>query len=806
MVLSMTAKIDATQNLLFDVAVGNSRRSAALVNKKLSWKDFCARAVEPVRTAETFDYFCKTSKEERDEIKDVGWYIGGLFEGLTRKKANLELRSMLVLDADHLPEDWQNIIDDGWLKDFCFLYHTTHSHSPLRPRVRIVIPLSHGVTAEEYVALGRKVAQKVGINFFDDTTYEPTRIMYWASVSDDGEYVYRLNAGALLEPTLVLSEYKDWRDVIEWALSDRELLKAQKVLAKSGSAQEDPLLKSGLIGAFCRVYSIDEAIEQFLDGVYLPSNIDGRYSYSEGSTVNGVVVYENKWVYSHHESDPCSGRLVNAFDMVRLHLFAGMDAEAKDKTPVNKLPSFLEMMRLAESKDAVKREHLLEVIDGFDGGKDDGAWLSQLEQNKHGDILPKLSNLKLILNNDKTFAGKIAFNELIQAPVCLSELPWKSTVVGFNDYSKGVAWQSADDLRLRLFFEERYKVEVSDARASDAVNAVALEHSFHPIRDWLMGLVWDGVPRVETFLHRYLGTPRTPYNDAVSRKFLCAAVARVIHPGCKFDYVMVIESHQGQRKSSFIEALSMGWFSDSVESFKGREAVEGMLGHWIIELGELTAFSRAEIENIKSFVTRKVDRVRLAYDRRPGEYPRQTIFIGTTNRDDYLKDETGNRRFWPVKSSVESIDIESLECEIEQVWAEAVHLYMEKGELLYFEDPAIEEEALGEQKKRYDSDSWEETIKAWLEKPIPKDYWSSDATQILFGEESSESEFIERDRVCLQEIWEVCFNGKVSMLNKRDENRLLRCMTQIEGWEKGANAIRFGNRYGQRRGYLRVRK
>ena len=210
----------------------------------------------------------------------------------------------------------------------CYL-NSTHKHTPEKPRLRLIIPLSHEISPDEYMAVSRKVAEEIGMELFDDTTYEPSRLMYWPSTSSDGEFIFQEIKGELLKPEDVLALYTDWKDVSSWPVSIRQRIIVQKSLKK----QENPLEKRGIIGAFNRTFTIQQAIDAFIPDVYQPSEMAGRYDYIPADSSAGVVIYDDVFAYSHHATDPACGKLMNAFDVVRIHKFGNLDEKVTEEIP-----------------------------------------------------------------------------------------------------------------------------------------------------------------------------------------------------------------------------------------------------------------------------------------------------------------------------------------------------------------------------------------------------------------------------------------------------------------------------------------
>ena len=521
------------------IAYGDSRTARKWKNNEISWEDFCKRVSTTQYTTETVEEYKKMTKARRDAIKDVGGYVAGHLKDGRRKVGHVIYRSMLTLDMDN---GMPGILDElKMLTDYRMCIYSTHKHTPDAPRLRLVIPMTREVSEDEYPAVGRKVAQEIGMDLFDDSTYEPNRLMYWPSTSSNGEYVYEVLEGELLDPDVYLAKYDDWRDISTWPVSSRE----SEVVKAAVNKVADPLSKEGIVGVFCRTYSIRDAIEKFLPDVYEPSAMEGRYDYIPADSSAGVQIIEEKFSYSHHATDPACGMLLNAFDVVRVHKFPDDDPKK----------SFNAMAEFASSDDQVKlnifAERQQEASAEFDE-EDPDAWKTQLTyQKKTAQIENTLHNLKLIMENDESMK-QIVFNQLADGMEIRDSVPWKHP-------SK--FWRDADDAQLICYVDEKYGT-FSQRNYSIAVAKVVDDRSYHPIRDFFKNLPeWDGVKRVETALVDYLGAEDTPYVRAVTRKLLCAAFVRVHNPGIKFDNMIVLNGDQGIGKSTFIAKLGGEWYS-----------------------------------------------------------------------------------------------------------------------------------------------------------------------------------------------------------------------------------------------------
>jgi putative DNA primase/helicase len=319
-----TAIYNQTKNIQpLQICFGQTTKSNRVRNISVTWEQLCKKIEVPIRTSESYDEYCSMDTGAAGRIKDVGYFIGGPSTNGKRNAKNIITRNLITLDLDHAPKDFQDKFKLG-VGEFEFCIYSTHKHSPENPRFRMLLPLSRIVSGTEYIAIARKLAQEIGIEYCDEASYVVPQAMYWPSCSKDAEYIFHVNEGEWAAPDKILALYKDWQDTSEWPISSREKNAPRAAIKKAGN----PLKKPGLIGRWCRTYSIHDVISKFLSDVYEPTDNPNRYTFIKGTTSGGATVYDDGlFLYSYHEKDTVSRTLVNAFDLVRLHKFGGLDAK-----------------------------------------------------------------------------------------------------------------------------------------------------------------------------------------------------------------------------------------------------------------------------------------------------------------------------------------------------------------------------------------------------------------------------------------------------------------------------------------------
>lgn len=377
------------------------------------------------------------------------------------------------------------------------------------------------------------------------------------------------------------------------------------------------------------------------------------------------------------------------------------------------------------------------------------GWRSRLLKSDTGKTIPCLANAITALRHAPEWDGVIAFDEFALRTVARKSPPWAGEKGG---------WTDNHDRHAAAWFQ-RNGIFVKVRDAGDAVQAVARDNVFHPVREYLDSLEWDGVRRIGGWLSLYLGAEQTHYSTAVGERFLTSAVARIYRPGVKADSLLIFEGRQGLKKSQAARVLGEPWFSDEVSDIRNKDATMQLHGVWIVELAELDALRLSDVARIKSFISRQTDHYRPPYGHRVIDVDRQCVFVGTGNRFDWHKDETGGRRFWPIRCA-EEIDIEKLRDAKDQLWAEAA-VRFRSGAPWWLETAELNRKAEREQEDRYDGDVWDALVMPWAEDRLKAGV----------------------DSVSVGEVLELCIGKSKDRWERGDQMRVGRCLVAGR-WER----------------------
>lgn len=685
-------------------------------------------------TAETASRYAEMSKEQRSEAKDRGGIVFAQLENNRRGNKYTLSKTAAVIDYDHQEAGEFARITER-VKDMGVLawIYTTHSHTEADECFRVVFPFAHPIDPEQGERANKALADMMG-GVYDTTTTEQARLFYTPTHPKDAPFENLTFAGYPIDP----SDYAT---------------PAEHAEGKRGEAKkpEDPATKAGVIGAFCRAYTVPEAIEEFLHDKYTQGSRSNRYTWAEGSGADGFVVMDGgKFGYSHHGTDPLNANgeshIYNAYDLVRVHKFNGDAMKMRDFA--NSLPSVIDELNRAAAKDFAN----------FDGADDTAAeWMAKLERGKKGEIKPTYPNISLIFRNDPDLMG------------------WHYDTFT-NQVEKENVGQITDRAHAAITvntFGLKYGMEAGRQKIKDVLDCVMYDRTKDSLKEYFDGLPeWDGTPRVENLLIKYFRCTDNEYHRHIIKMHLTAAVARAYNTEgtaedfrlTKYDHVLVFAGAQGVGKSTFIRLLCPfeNWVNDSISTIHGREGVEALIGNFLIELSELAALKKADTESIKSYITRISDKTRLAYRINAETYRRRCVFFGTTNETEFLRGLDGNRRFLvcEVKATT-APDFSDLIRERAQIWAEAKHYYL--GGFPLYLPPHLSREA-EQQQKRHNQDENElqamaEKVREYITQKIPADWaaWDNLRRRSFYtSRDPLTDESVERDYICTSEIlWEM---------------------------------------------------
>lgn len=790
----------------YSIAVGNSCETKFWSNEEVTFDELCQRLFNTKYTSETIEQYKHFNKEERNKAKDNGGFVGGKLKGTKRGVSEVLFRSMLTLDLDKAKVGFI----DKFIAESKYLscLYTTHSHTKEEPRCRVIVPLSRDVTPDEYNAIARLFASQFGIEQFDACSFRIAQLMFYPTTPKDGEFIFKKIEGEVLNPDKFLADYPMWHDISTLPLTPDELPKNN---VQRGRKKKDPTELKGVIGAFCRAYTVQEAIETYLSDVYEPTDKSNRYSLKSADSKGGLIIYDDKYAFSHHATDIACGRELNAFQLVMLHLFGSDNNDAVKK-----------MKEIARDDEHVRTQLILDNGE-FDEDEinDDSQsespivnkvkpikdWISKLSIGIDGAIENTSKNLEIILENDKNLQG-FAYNELSNRVEVIGRVPWDRP-------KDNRFWREADESQLRLYIDKKY-IEFKERNFEVAFNSIVDNRRFHPVRDYLDSLPkWDGFKRVEEVFIKFLSADDNDYTRAITKKTFAACVARAYHPGTKFDSIPVLDGAQGIGKSTLIKYLAgEEFFSDnlSLTDMNDKTAAEKIQGNWLIEIGELSGMKKADIEKVKSFVSTTDDKYRASYGRVVESHPRQCVIFATVNGDGrgYLRDITGNRRFWIVKCNQtlqKRMWDENDKNYRDQFWSEAKEIY-ESGEELYLEGNLLDI-ATDYQNEALEQDERVGIVEQYLNRLLPTNWHEMDLYKrrsFLNGDDFiCEKGTIQRTEVSNAEIWCECFGKSQSDLKSSDSYQLAAIMKQIGGWER-TSSIKKQPIYGRQKIYKKVTK
>ena len=791
----------------------------------------------------TYREYMSSDRNTQAKIKDVGGFIGGKTDGSRRINGIKIERDLLTLDID---TDKSYVLD--YIKrnfHYYGLVYSTHSHSPEKNRFRIVAPLSRTVDADEYEAVGRRIAFHVENaknesfpNLFDETTFQANRLMFLPSVSTDGEYICELinldvmaEEQNIIDVDKILDDYDDYKNIYEWYKPQRA-----DVIQIGGDVliNKNPLKAKGMVGAFNRTYTISQTIEKFLSHIYKRER-NGRYTYINGDSFGGgIVLNEDRIFYSHHGTDPANLYYRSAFDLVRIHLFSGFDNDFTPEKEIqdaffDKTDSFRKMVDFAKAipevienteKNLTLRKKIeqkaIEIESTFLANEPEvieveevsnKKWLVQLEG-----IKSKAGQLSVILANDE-FIGNLFYFDTFRDNICFKrKAHWHGT-----EFKIGQPLTDKDMAHIRVYLDSVYNI-IGERVIDDAIVVEADKDQRNGVLDWLDSLKWDGKERIEEFFPKFFKTKQNPFLRVGFKHWLVGAVSRIYQAGSPMDLVLIIKGKQGIGKSLFLKRLATPKFeiqeehlySDTKIDFnKSKDSYEQLEGVWIYEWKELAGMNMSDQESIKAFVDKTEDKFRRSYGRRNVEIKRRVAFGGTTNEKTPLRDRTGNRRFIVYDSKLEQhecyINKEDLFSEEyrDQLLAEAIVLYKSgynifkwsEEELMWWEksnEESTEENDLFGEIENYVNmkkpSAWYSMSEFEMKHYLGTyDFEHNEQTNPIF-----DGIYLEpQDKVCFKEIWTIALGRKEPTINRFHRDLITQALEKA-GFNITKRYTRFG--------------
>lgn len=747
----------------FDIVTAPKRNTFHWTPGEITWEEIIEWMQTPADKKEAGGYVLGTLVKTSVPHKKGDKACSG---GYHRTKAAIRSRGAITLDVDFPKPGFA--IDAQMLLDHAAIIHTTYSSNPSIPRYRIIVPLDRPIAPDEYPVAAGALMQLLGEEQFDPGSSEPERYMFKPSESNPGFFEFHVLDGPPASADKLLADFNQDLSTLP--------------MPKPSRFKRDPLAIDGTVGGFNRAYT---DFQELIDVYELPYERSGedRWKLAGSVAAAGMGVVTPGLVYSHHTNDPAYGETCSAFDLVRLHNFGHLDETAPPKTPINRLPSTLAMLEIATLDVRVIRELIGSDFDAeLDAAhdemtNDDHHWTTRFRLDQRtGTPLDDIHNWDLITNNDPAFKV-LYYNELSMNIEINDDLPWRP--LGGRP-----AFDGGDRSGLALYIERRYHIRPGRAYLDDLVNDKALPRRVNPVKDYLVGLKWDGTPRVETCLP---GVRPTPYSRLVARKAMVAAVARMMTPGVKWDHMLILFGPEGKGKSYWVELMAKG-FSAELGPIRDKDTLIAMQRSWIMMSDESHNMRKADFDAQKEFITRTADVFRMPYDRESLVHKRHCVIWGSTNDERFLRKQEGNRRFLIVRSD-DKVDFDLLTDEyIDQVWAEAVYLWS-KGELLYLDDS--ESEAAAEAREEFtEEDPITGLITEFLDTLVPESWDEmSPEARVLWMRNSAEGNTTAEDRparkierVCSVQLWVEALGRSRGDHRRQDLLDIGTAMKRIDGW------------------------
>jgi len=683
---------------------------------------------------------------------------------LHRRKDAVVSRWALTLDADYCSRDFRTAVELAL--PYAAVMHPTWSHSPDAPRYRLTILLDRPAAPDEYMACCSVIMDRLGTTNFDPSTDQPERYMFRPSTQQPEWYHYVVLDGP---PASVDELLAGW---------DPDL--STQPLPSPHRNKRDPYSLEGVIGAFNRAYEDWDLLIETYDLPYIKATED-RYQLAGAVAEAGMgPIPGTGFVYSHHANDPAYGQTCSAFDLVRLHRFGHLDEEAKPGTPINKLPSQVEMLKLAQADDRMMAKLAgfnFEAITDEDGAPVDD-WLRTFDRYRTGPNLgqPKdvIGNWDLLRKHDPVFT-RLYYNEMTLSPEFDDDVPWRKVTDRSRIVTSNDRWEFSD------YLERVYQLRSSKARVDAQIDGASWQRVANPVKDWLEQLVWDGTARVETCLP---GVRPTPYTRLVARKVMVAAVARMFDPGCKWDHALVLFGPEGRGKTWWIDKVALG-FASSLGRIDNKDTLLICQRSWIVTADENHSMRKADQDAQKEFLTRTADMFRMPYDRETLIHPRHWVIWSTTNDETFLRRQQGNRRFLVVHCE-DQVDFEAMTPEyIAQLWAEAVYLYR-AGEKLYL-TPSEAAAAAVAREPWVEEDALHGLLNDYLELEVPPDWWSRSVDsrqQWLFDYQAGFQQpgSVKMDRVCSMQLWVEAMGRRKGEASRAELLEITNTMKRMPGW------------------------